>query len=67
MESRYERPGSKLRFYLGCFLAFLSGFLTMFNNFMIKETGSDFGELLTCRSLIQITVMTTWIKVQGYN
>ena len=62
---RYARPVSKLNFYVGCFLAFLSGFLTMFNNFLIKETGSDFGELIAIRSLLQIAVMLTLSKVMG--
>jgi hypothetical protein len=62
---RYARPMSKFKFYSGCFLAFLSGFLTMFNNFLIKGTGSDFGELLTTRGLLQISLMFIWIKVKG--
>lgn len=62
---RYARPVSKLSFYVGCFLAFFSGFLTMFNNFLIKETGSDFGELIAIRSLLQIAVMLTLSKVMG--
>ena len=56
---------SKISFYVGCFLAFFSGFLTMFNNFLIKETGSDFGELIAIRSLLQIAVMLTLSKVTG--
>ena len=62
---RYARPVSKLSFYVGCFLAFFSGFLTMFNNFLIKETGSDFGELIAIRSLLQIAVMLTLSKLTG--
>lgn len=62
---RYARPVSKLNFYAGCFLAFLSGFLTMFNNFLIKETGSDFGELIAIRSLLQIAAMLALSKVMG--
>ena len=37
----------------------------MFNNFLIKETGSDFGELIAIRSLLQIAVMLTLSKVTG--
>ena len=64
-QDRYARPVSKISFYVGCFLAFFSGFLTMFNNFLIKETGSDFGELIAIRSLLQIAVMLTLSKVTG--
>jgi hypothetical protein len=56
---------SKFKFYSGCFLAFLSGFLGMFNNFLIKGTQSDFGELLTTRGILQISLMFILIKVKG--
>jgi hypothetical protein len=59
------RPISKFKFYSGCFLAFLAGFLGVVNNFLIKGTRSDFGELLTTRGLLQISLMFIWIKVKG--
>jgi hypothetical protein len=62
---RYTRPMSKFKFFSGCLCAFLSGFLTMLNNFLIKGTGSDFGELLTTRGLLQISLMFILIKVKG--
>lgn len=56
-EDDADVPITKFAFYFGSFLAFFSGLITTVNNFIIKETGSDFGELLAVRSLIQIPLM----------
>ncbi|XP_059097482.1 uncharacterized protein LOC131891830 isoform X1 [Tigriopus californicus] len=61
-----EVPITKFTFYFGSFLAFFSGLITTVNNFIIKETGSDFGELLAVRSLIQIPLMLGIAVYKGY-
>ena len=59
-------PITKLAFYGGSFLAFLSGLITTVDNFLIKETKSDFGELLAFRSLLQMSVATSIALAKGW-
>eukprot|EP00095_Tigriopus_kingsejongensis_P011145 maker-scaffold534_size144770-snap-gene-0.34 protein:Tk11145 transcript:maker-scaffold534_size144770-snap-gene-0.34-mRNA-1 annotation:"solute carrier family 35 member g1-like" len=65
-EDESNPPVTRFGFYLGSFLAFLSGLITTINNFVIKESGSDFGELLAFRSIIQILLMSILAAAKGY-
>ena len=42
---------------IGTIVAFLSGLIFTLNNFLVKATRADFGEVLAVRCLIQIPLM----------
>ena len=44
---------------IGTIVAFLSGLIFTLNNFLVKATRADFGEVLAVRCLIQIPLMGT--------
>ena len=46
-------------------LAFTSGLSLTVNNFIVKATGTDFGEIMACRVLFQMPVMFGIIVIQG--
>ena len=46
-------------------LAFTSGLTLTVNNFIVKATGTDFGEIMACRVLLQMPVMFGIIVIQG--
>ena len=46
-------------------MAFTSGLTVTVNNFIVKATGVDFGELMAVRGLMQMPVMFTIIALQG--
>ena len=47
------------------FLAFTSGLTLTVNNFIVKATGTDFGEIMACRGLLQMPVMFGIITIEG--
>ena len=46
-------------------MAFLSGLFFTINNFIIKGTRVDYGEVLAIRSIIQIPLMSCIVFIQG--
>ena len=46
-------------------LAFTSGLTLTVNNFIVKATGTDFGEIMACRGLLQMPVMFGIITIEG--
>ena len=46
-------------------LAFTSGLTLTVNNFIVKATGTDFGEIMACRGLLQMPVMFGIIAIEG--
>ena len=46
-------------------LAFTSGLALTVINFIIKATGTDFGEIMACRGLLQMPVMFGIIAIEG--
>lgn len=46
-------------------MAFTSGLTLTINNFVVKETGIDFGEIMAVRGLMQIPVMLVIIAIEG--
>ena len=60
-----ERRRAKIKFALGCLLAFTSGLTITVNNFITKALSLDFGEIMAVRGLMQIPVMLLIIVIQG--
>ena len=50
---------------IGSIVAFLSGLIFTLNNFLVKATRADFGEVLAVRCLIQIPLMGTIAILNG--
>ena len=50
---------------IGSIVAFLSGLIFSLNNFLVKATRADFGEVLAVRCLIQIPLMGTIAILNG--
>lgn len=64
-ELRRERRKAQVTFALGCLMAFTSGLTLTVNNFIVKATGTDFGEIMAVRGLMQIPIMLSIIACQG--
>ena len=47
-------------------MAFTSGLTLTVNNFVVKETKTDFGEIMAVRGLFQIPAMLIIIAIQGF-
>ena len=48
-------------------MAFTSGLTLTVNNFIVKATGTDFGEIMAVRGLMQVPVMLTIVIIEGSN
>ena len=57
--------GRICRFVTGCLLAFFSGLTITLNNFVVKATRVNFGEILAIRCIVQIPVMLAYVLVNG--
>lgn len=64
-EVQSERRKAKIYFALGSLLAFTSGLTLTVNNFIVKASGVDFGEVMAVRGLLQIPIMLIIISIQG--
>ena len=64
---RVEVWGQKSGVKMSCnhLLAFTSGLTLTVNNFIVKATGTDFGEIMACRGLLQMPVMFGIIAIEG--
>ncbi len=60
-----QRKREKWIFALGCLMAFTSGLTLTVNNFIVKATGTDFGEIMAVRGLMQVPVMLTIVIIEG--
>ena len=59
--------GRICRFATGSLLAFLSGLTITLNNFVVKATRVNFGEILAIRCIVQIPVMLAYVLIRGKN
>ena len=64
-ELRQERRRATITFALGCLLAFTSGLTLTVNNFIVKAQGTDFGEIMAVRGILQSLVMFSIIAFEG--
>ena len=61
----YFALGRLCRFSIGALMAFLSGLTITLNNFVVKATRVNFGEILAIRCIVQISCMLPYILIRG--
>ena len=64
-ELRQVKKRAKIKFALGCMLAFICGLTMTVNNFIVKEVGTDFGVIMAVRGILQPIVMFVIIAFEG--
>ena len=62
---KWVKTKAKINFAIGAILAFVCGLTMTVNNFIIKETGTDFGVLMAIRGLLQPVVMFIIVAFEG--
>ena len=61
----FSIQGRWCRYAFGSLMAFLSGLTITVNNFIVKATRVNFGEILAIRAIVQIPIMACVVFIKG--